>query len=466
MVGSGVGDGGRVAGLCSDHICRFKPITYRQDASCPAPNTAFIPLAPSSRNFPMPSFRDLADDIAANGLRNPVVLLQGKILDGRNRYLACELAGVKPRFVEFQGDDPIGWVISQNLVRRHLTASQKAVVALDLLPLLEKEAKQRQRRSNEYRGNGRSATNCADRNGKGKAAETAARIVGASPRYVEMAKSIKQKAPELLDKIRLGELTVPLANQLADNEVRRTGGKRKKTRCNTEDACRVICGDCFKLIPTLADTSIELVLCSTPYAEQRKHHYAGVPETKYPDWCVKWMGLIWDKLAKDGSVLIVIDSHISDGVMADYVLKTQLALREAGWRQHRTQIWLKRDRGPLGHKFWPRHSYEEILWFSKTAKPYCDPLANGKVTEHLTMNGYAYSQLDKWKEARRKRSSESHRRDRCADQLQRKRNCSSRPFPCRFGRASDTNVLPSRRNGSGPVCRERFHARGSQAIRA
>ena len=103
--------------------------------------------------------RELADDIAANGLRNPIVLLKGKILDGRNRYLACEIAGVKPRFVEFEGDDPIGWVVSQNLVRRHLTASQKAVVALDLLPLLEKEAKERQRRSHEYRGNGRLAQN-------------------------------------------------------------------------------------------------------------------------------------------------------------------------------------------------------------------------------------------------------------------------------------------------------------------
>jgi len=95
--------------------------------------------------------KDLAADIAINGLRNPIVLYKNKILDGRNRYLACRLSNVEPRFAEFDGDDPIGWVVSQNLVRRHLSASQKAVVALDLLPLLEKEAKGRQRRSNEYR---------------------------------------------------------------------------------------------------------------------------------------------------------------------------------------------------------------------------------------------------------------------------------------------------------------------------
>ena len=172
---------------------------------------------PACTVFPQLSddeLHDLADDIAVNGLRNPIVLWQGKILDGRNRYLACKIAEVEPRFTEFEGDDPIGWVISQNLQRRHLTASQKAVVALDLLPMLEKEAKQRQRRSNEYRGNGRLAKNYADRNGKGKAAEAAAKIVGASSRYVEMVKSVKQKAPELLDQIRDG-LSVSEAVKLA-----------------------------------------------------------------------------------------------------------------------------------------------------------------------------------------------------------------------------------------------------------
>jgi len=174
---------------------------------------------PACTVFPQLSddeLHDLADDIAVNGLRNPIVLWQGKILDGRNRYLACKIAEVEPRFTEFEGDDPIGWVISQNLQRRHLTASQKAVVALDLLPMLEKEAKQRQRRSNEYRGNGRLAKNYADRNGKGKAAEAAAKIVGASSRYVEMVKSIKVKAPELVKKIRSGELNVSEASRLSE----------------------------------------------------------------------------------------------------------------------------------------------------------------------------------------------------------------------------------------------------------
>lgn len=87
---------------------------------------------PARTVFPQLSdenLQELADDIAVNGLRNPIVLWQGKIVDGRNRYLACRIAEVEPRFTEFEGDDPIGCVISQYLQRRHLTASQNAIVA-------------------------------------------------------------------------------------------------------------------------------------------------------------------------------------------------------------------------------------------------------------------------------------------------------------------------------------------------
>lgn len=64
---------------------------------------------------------DLAEDIKANGLRNSVVLYDGKILDGRNRYAACQVAGVEPTFTEFEGDDDdaLAFVQSINGARRH-----------------------------------------------------------------------------------------------------------------------------------------------------------------------------------------------------------------------------------------------------------------------------------------------------------------------------------------------------------
>ncbi len=70
----------------------------------------------------------LTEDIKARGLQRTIVLYEGQILDGRNRYLACERAGVEPSFVDYEGDDPLGQVNSLNL-NRDLTGAQRAIVA-------------------------------------------------------------------------------------------------------------------------------------------------------------------------------------------------------------------------------------------------------------------------------------------------------------------------------------------------
>jgi hypothetical protein len=73
--------------------------------------------------------RELADDIAANGLRDPVTLTpDGLLLDGRNRALACEMAGVEPATTTFDGE-PWLFSLSRNKHRRHLTTDQIALIA-------------------------------------------------------------------------------------------------------------------------------------------------------------------------------------------------------------------------------------------------------------------------------------------------------------------------------------------------
>jgi N6-adenosine-specific RNA methylase IME4 len=73
----------------------------------------------------------LRDDVKANGLIDPIVTFEGKILDGRNRYRACIDAGVEITTVPFdpaKDGDPLQWVISKNLKRRHLNESQRGMV--------------------------------------------------------------------------------------------------------------------------------------------------------------------------------------------------------------------------------------------------------------------------------------------------------------------------------------------------
>src|SRR5215467_1615774 len=89
-----------------------------------------------SKMFPPISEEDfgkLAADIKLNGLRQHIVLYQGKILDGNNRYRACSLVGIKPTFADFTGTDADArnYVISVNIHRRHLSREdRKAIIEM------------------------------------------------------------------------------------------------------------------------------------------------------------------------------------------------------------------------------------------------------------------------------------------------------------------------------------------------
>jgi hypothetical protein len=98
--------------------------------------------------------RDLADDIREHGLLEPIVMFEGKVLDGRNRQQACELAGVEATYVEWEpnGQAPTEYVLSKNLLRRHLTDVQRAALSVEVMPKLKQEAKSRQRASGGGKG--------------------------------------------------------------------------------------------------------------------------------------------------------------------------------------------------------------------------------------------------------------------------------------------------------------------------
>lgn len=95
----------------------------------------FHPLAEIFPLIEGQAYSDLVADIIKHGVREPVWLYEGKILDGRNRWRAAQLAGVECETREYEGDDPAGFVVSLNLHRRHLSESQRAMVAAKLANL-------------------------------------------------------------------------------------------------------------------------------------------------------------------------------------------------------------------------------------------------------------------------------------------------------------------------------------------
>lgn len=172
------------------------------------PAASRLPLMPEA------DLRAMAEDIKARGLDRPVVTFRGQVIDGRNRLLACQLAGIEPAVQEWdcRGASVVKYVIAANLHRRHLNESQKAMLAADLLPMFEAEARERQRASLKQGDEVPSAPRGANGE-KGKAAELAAAEVGAAPRSVERAKAVAKHAPELAEQVREGKTTLKQAEK-------------------------------------------------------------------------------------------------------------------------------------------------------------------------------------------------------------------------------------------------------------
>jgi hypothetical protein len=160
----------------------------------------FHPLA---NLFPLmegEDFTALVADIHKHGLHEPVVLFDGKILDGRNRYRACLDAGIEPTFFTYEDNDPVGYVISLNLRRRHLDESQRAMVAAKLATL--------KRGDNQHSPIGETS--------QGKAAE----LLNVGKRSVERAAAVCDRAvPELVHAVEQGKLAVSVAADIASQPI-------------------------------------------------------------------------------------------------------------------------------------------------------------------------------------------------------------------------------------------------------
>ena len=171
---------------------------------------ATIPFHPLADIFPLiegEEFAALRDDIAAHGVREPVVLFDGAILDGRNRYRAAQAAGVDCPMTEYLGDDAAAFVVSLNVHRRHLTESQRAMAAAKL--------------ANIQRGGDRKSDQTAnlqfDRQPAPVSQSEAASLLNVSPRTVATAKKVQDRAPEPVARaVESGHMSVSLAAQVAE----------------------------------------------------------------------------------------------------------------------------------------------------------------------------------------------------------------------------------------------------------
>lgn len=165
-----------------------------------------LELHPLCTLFPRmtgPDFDALLVDVAENGLREPIVLHDGMILDGGNRYRACLTAGVEPRFREFDGENIVSFVLSANLHRRHLTPGQQAAIVASATDWARAHAAG----SNQYAHKARGPATLPDLS---TVADRAA-MAGASERTQRMADKVARESPGLAREVAAGNVSLPAA---------------------------------------------------------------------------------------------------------------------------------------------------------------------------------------------------------------------------------------------------------------
>jgi hypothetical protein len=160
-------------------------------------------------------YQSLLAHIQAEGLREPIWTYRGKIIDGRHRYLVCQQLGIEPSYQEWRGNGSlVEFVVGQNIGRRHLTSSQKAMIGAEIEKLLAKEAAER-RLANLKRGTTRADVQKTGHRVFGRSSDQAALLLGTNGQYILDAKHLEKYAPDLKESVKNGTLTIPEAKQLS-----------------------------------------------------------------------------------------------------------------------------------------------------------------------------------------------------------------------------------------------------------
>lgn len=130
----------------------------------------------------------------------------------------------------------------------------------------------------------------------------------------------------------------------------------------------VLKGDCAQVLPNIPDSSIDLVVTSPPYADNRKETYGGIPVNGYVEWFLPISEQIFRVLKPDGSFILNIKERVVNGERGTYVYKLVMDMRNQGWLWTEEYIWNKKNTYPGK---WPnrfRDLWEHCYHFTKSKR--------------------------------------------------------------------------------------------------
>ncbi len=306
-------------------------------------------------------FEALKVDIAANGIREPIILHEGKVLDGRNRLRAARAAGIEPAVIRYQGADPLAYVISLNLHRRHLSESQRAMVAANIVTMKQG--------SNQHSPIGETS--------QAKAAE----LLNVGKRSVERAAQVRAEGtPALNARVLDGSLSVSAGVDIAslaapkqDEIVARGRGKilQKAKEIRVQKAIvrrqessqknNEIAGGNLELT---TDKKYPVVYCDPPWQDDYSNSENRVIENHYPTMTLEAM-----------CALPVGDISHNDAVLFMWATSSKLCdsmkvLEAWGFTYHSCAVW---DKGKNGMGYYFRQQHELLLIGARGALPAPEP---------------------------------------------------------------------------------------------
>jgi site-specific DNA-methyltransferase (adenine-specific) len=124
-------------------------------------------------------------------------------------------------------------------------------------------------------------------------------------------------------------------------------------------------GDSRKELKKIPDNSVDLIVTSPPYADQRKSTYGGIPHNKYVEWFLPISEQLLRVLKPTGTFILNIKEKVVEGERSTYVMELIIAMRKQGWLWTEEFIWHKKNSYPGK---WPnrfRDSWERLLQFNK-----------------------------------------------------------------------------------------------------
>jgi N6-adenosine-specific RNA methylase IME4/ParB-like chromosome segregation protein Spo0J len=280
----------------------------------------------------------------------PITTLDGEILDGRNRFQAAQTAGVTPVFVEYKGSDPLAFVVSHNLTRRHLNETQRAGVAAKLANMERTDTLKQGSRSPNLEDGKVSIPNAAEMLNVGKST-------------VATYKAVAAAMPELVEKMDSGEMTAHEAGKKV-KKVQRTDYIQKQRR------------DIEKGSLSLPSGVFEVINIDPPWAYGTEYDPVGRRAANpYPEMSLEEIKNIHIPAAED-CVLWLWTTH--------KFMRHSFELLDAwGFRDVMIVTWVK-DRMGLGT--WLR-SQSEFCIMAVKGKPLIEltnqtTVINGKLREH------------------------------------------------------------------------------------